>query len=56
MKGLNRLAPVVGGAGGVVRAGTSFARSIQTGYLRSYALLLLIGAGAIALYFLLVAS
>ena len=29
---------IVGGATGVVRAGTSFARSIQTGYLRAYAL------------------
>ena len=32
---------IVGGATGVVRVGTSFARAIQTGYLRAYALLLL---------------
>ena len=38
---------IVGGATGVVRVGTSFARAIQTGYLRAYALLLLLGvAGA----------
>jgi NADH-quinone oxidoreductase subunit L len=47
---------IVGGATGVVRAGTSFARAIQTGYLRAYALLLLLGVGAIALYFLLASS
>ena len=39
-----------------VRVGTSFARSIQTGYLRAYALLLLLGVAALALYFLLVSS
>jgi NADH-quinone oxidoreductase subunit L len=44
---------VVGGAVGVVRAGTSFARAIQTGYVRAYALLLLIGVLALGLYFLL---
>ncbi len=47
---------IVGGATGIVRAGTSFARAIQTGYLRAYALLLLVGVAAIALYFLLVSS
>jgi NADH-quinone oxidoreductase subunit L len=47
---------IVGGATGVVRVGTSFARSIQTGYLRAYALLLLLGVAALALYFLLVSS
>jgi NADH-quinone oxidoreductase subunit L len=44
---------LVGGAVGVVRAGTSFARGIQTGYLRAYALLLVIGVLALGLYFLL---
>jgi NADH-quinone oxidoreductase subunit L len=44
---------VVGGAVGVVRAGTSFARGIQTGYVRAYALLLVIGVLALGLYFLL---
>jgi NADH-quinone oxidoreductase subunit L len=47
---------IVGGATGIVRAGTSFARAIQTGYLRAYALLLLLGLAALALYFLLVSS
>jgi NADH-quinone oxidoreductase subunit L len=47
---------IVGGATGVVRAGSSFARAIQTGYLRGYALLLLVGVGALALYFLLASS
>jgi NADH-quinone oxidoreductase subunit L len=43
---------VVGGAVGVVRAGSSFARRIESGYLRSYALLLLIGVLGLGLYFL----
>ena len=47
---------IVGGATGVVRAGTSFARAVQTGYLRAYALLLLIGLGGLALYFLIASS
>jgi NADH-quinone oxidoreductase subunit L len=47
---------IVGGATGVVRAGTSLARSVQTGYLRAYALLLLLGLGGLLLYFLLASS
>ncbi|MEA2363449.1 MAG: NADH-quinone oxidoreductase subunit [Thermoleophilaceae bacterium] len=47
---------IVGGATGVVRVGSSFARSIQTGYLRGYALLLLLGVALLALYFLLASS
>jgi NADH-quinone oxidoreductase subunit L len=47
---------IVGGATGVVRVGTSFARAIQTGYLRAYALLLLFGVALLALYFLLASS
>jgi NADH-quinone oxidoreductase subunit L len=47
---------IVGGATGVVRAGTSFARAIQTGYLRAYALLLLFGVAALGLYFLVASS
>ena len=35
---------------------TSFARAIQSGYLRAYALLLLIGMFGLALYFLIVSS
>jgi NADH-quinone oxidoreductase subunit L len=47
---------IVGGATGVVRVGTSFARAIQTGYLRAYALLLMLGVALLALYFLLASS
>jgi NADH-quinone oxidoreductase subunit L len=47
---------LVGGTTGLVRAGSSFARSIQTGELRGYAALLLTGVGALLLYFLIVSS
>jgi NADH-quinone oxidoreductase subunit L len=47
---------IVGGASGIVRVGTSFARAIQTGYLRAYAFLLLLGVAALTLYFLLASS
>jgi NADH-quinone oxidoreductase subunit L len=47
---------IVGGATGIVRVGSSFARAIQTGYLRAYALLLLLGVAALTLYFLLNSS
>jgi NADH-quinone oxidoreductase subunit L len=47
---------IVGGATGIVRAGTSFARAIQTGYVRAYAALLLLGVSALGLYFLLASS
>ena len=47
---------LIGGASGVVRAGTAFARAIQTGYLRAYALLLLFGGAALTLYFLITSS
>ncbi|HEX2233940.1 MAG TPA: proton-conducting transporter membrane subunit, partial [Thermoleophilaceae bacterium] len=47
---------ITGGASGLVRAGSSFARAIQTGYLRAYALVLLLGVGGLALYFLIVSS
>jgi NADH-quinone oxidoreductase subunit L len=47
---------IVGGATGVVRAGTSFARAVQTGYLRAYALLLLLGAAGLLLYFLIAST
>jgi NADH-quinone oxidoreductase subunit L len=46
----------VNGTAGVVRAGTSFARAIQNGYLRVYALVLLIGLGGLVLYFLIASS
>jgi NADH-quinone oxidoreductase subunit L len=47
---------LVGGAVAVVRAGTSFARSIQAGYIRAYALLMLMGLAGLGLYFLIVSS
>ncbi|HEX8073533.1 MAG TPA: NADH-quinone oxidoreductase subunit L [Thermoleophilaceae bacterium] len=47
---------LIGGASGIVRTGTSFARTIQAGYLRGYALLVIIGLGGLGLYFLLQAS
>jgi NADH-quinone oxidoreductase subunit L len=46
----------VNGTAGVVRAGTNFARAIQNGYLRVYALVLLVGLGGLVLYFLIVSS
>jgi NADH-quinone oxidoreductase subunit L len=45
----------VGGASRVVNAGTALARAVQTGYLRAYALLLLVGASGLLLYFLIAA-
>jgi NADH-quinone oxidoreductase subunit L len=47
---------LVGGAVGVVRAGSTLARTIQTGYVRAYALLLVIGVLGLALYFLVQSS
>ncbi len=47
---------LIGGASGIVRGGTAFARAIQTGALRAYALMLMIGLGGLALYFLIVSS
>ena len=47
---------IVGGSVAVVRAGSSFARGLQTGYLRSYAVLLVTGLAGLALYFLITAS
>jgi NADH-quinone oxidoreductase subunit L len=47
---------IVGGATAVVRATSSFARTIQNGYLRAYALGLLMGVAALALYFLIVST
>jgi NADH-quinone oxidoreductase subunit L len=47
---------IVGGARNIVGAGTAIARAIQTGYLRAYALVLLAGASALLLYFLIASS
>jgi len=47
---------LVGGTSAAVRAGTSLAHAVQSGYLRGYALLLFAGLGGMALYFLIVSS
>ncbi|HEX8856512.1 MAG TPA: NADH-quinone oxidoreductase subunit L [Thermoleophilaceae bacterium] len=47
---------LVGGATGVVRLSTNFARSIQSGYLRAYAGLLVTGLFGLVLYFLIQSS
>jgi NADH-quinone oxidoreductase subunit L len=44
---------LVGGTTGVVRAGSSAVRAAQTGFLRYYALLVVVGMVALAFYFLL---
>jgi NADH-quinone oxidoreductase subunit L len=44
---------LVGGTTGVVRAGSSAVRAAQTGFLRYYALLVVVGMVVLALYFLL---
>ncbi len=46
----------VGGATGVVRAGSQAVRAIQTGLLRYYAALLLLAGAAVVLYFLIASS
>ena len=47
---------LVGGSTGLVRAGSAAVRAIQSGFLRAYAALLLLGMAALALYFLISAS
>ncbi len=47
---------IVGGAAGAVRAGSAAVRAIQSGYLRYYAALLLLGLAGLGLYFLISAS
>ena len=47
---------IVGGSVAIVRAGSSFARGLQSGYLRSYAVLLVTGVAGLALYFLITSS
>ena len=42
----------VGGTSGAVRAGSAAVRAAQTGYLRYYAALLLLGLTGLGLYFL----
>jgi NADH-quinone oxidoreductase subunit L len=47
---------IVGGASRLVGAGTSIARAVQTGYMRAYAAVLLLGTGALLLYFLIASN
>jgi NADH-quinone oxidoreductase subunit L len=44
---------LIGGTTSVVRAGSAAVRAVQSGFLRYYAALLLLGVGAVGLYFLL---
>jgi NADH-quinone oxidoreductase subunit L len=44
---------VTGGTVGVVRAGSAAVRRAQTGYVRYYAAMVMVGLGAVALYFLI---
>jgi NADH-quinone oxidoreductase subunit L len=44
---------LVGGTTGLVRAGSAAVRAVQSGFVRYYAALLVLGATAVALYFLL---
>ena len=44
---------LIGGSTGIVRAGSAAVRAVQSGFLRYYAALLVLGVGALALYFLL---
>ena len=47
---------LVGGPTGIVRAGSAAVRAIQSGFLRAYAALVLLGLAGLALYFLIQAS
>jgi len=47
---------LVGGPSGAVRAGSAAVRAVQSGFLRYYAALLLVGVTSLALYFLIAAS
>ncbi len=47
---------IVGGTSSVVRAGSAAVRAVQSGFLRAYAALLLLGLAGLVLYFLLSSS
>jgi NADH-quinone oxidoreductase subunit L len=47
---------LVGGPSGAVRAGSAAVRAVQSGFLRYYAALLLVGVTGLSLYFLISAS
>lgn len=44
---------LIGGTSGIVRAGSALVRSVQTGLLRYYAAMIVLGVAAVGLYFLL---
>jgi NADH-quinone oxidoreductase subunit L len=44
---------LVGGTSGIIRAGSAAVRALQSGFLRVYAALFILGLGAVILYFLL---
>ena len=44
---------LVGGTSGIIRAGSAAVRALQSGFLRVYAALFIVGLGAVILYFLL---
>jgi NADH-quinone oxidoreductase subunit L len=44
---------LIGGATGIVRAGSAAVRAAQSGFVRYYAALLVLGVTGVALYFLL---
>ena len=47
---------LVGGTTGIVRVGSAAVLAIQSGFLRAYAALVLLGLAGLALYFLIQAS
>jgi NADH-quinone oxidoreductase subunit L len=47
---------LIGGPSTLVRAGSAAVRAVQSGFLRAYAALLLVGAGVVILYFLVQSS
>jgi NADH-quinone oxidoreductase subunit L len=47
---------LIGGPSTIVRAGSAAVRAVQSGFLRAYAALLLVGAGVVILYFLIQSS
>ena len=47
---------ITGGGTGIVRAGSAVVRRAQTGFLRYYAALMVVGVSAVALYFLISAA
>ena len=44
---------LIGGSTGIVRAGSAAVRAVQSGFLRYYAALLVLGVTGVAFYFLL---